>query len=231
MATTRTEICNIGLRRARAGTIGNFDDDDSAEGVECRTFYDATRRKLLQTYSWRFAKTTKALSLKSLEPDEWLYAYDYPNDCLKIHYIIPPESGKNIVTGTGIATPRIDYEPIPYEVGVDLVTKTKIVLTDYEDAFVSYLYNAEEVSLFDPLFEDSLEWLLAAEFAIPLGGDSGIKYRDAAIKGFNESIQRAMASTANESESGRQRLPREIQARHGAVDRDYFYSDLIYRRY
>ncbi len=230
MATSKTQICNIALRRARAGTIGDY-DENSSEAIDCRIFYDDSRQKLLQTYAWRFAKTTRALSLMATTPEEWLYRYDYPSSCLKIHYIIPPESGKNIVTGTGIATPRIDYEPIPYEVGYDLDTNKKVILTDYESAYVSYVHDVESVAVFDPLFEDAFEWLLASDLAISQGGDSGKKYRDDAINGFNNAIQVAMAHTGNEGENGRQRLPREIQARHGAVDRDYFYGDLAYRRY
>lgn len=229
MASTPVDICNLALGRVRGGSIDEL-TENSPSALECNRLYADRRDTLLTLYSWRFAKTTKALSLKVDEPDEWLYMFDYPNDCLRVHYIIPPESGKNIVTGTGIATPKIDYEPIPFEVAAG-DDGSRRILTDYEDAYISYTKKVTDVSLFDPLFTEALAWFLAIDLAIPLGGDSGKKYRDDAKKAFQESIDQAVSHTENESEDGRQRLPRSIQARHGAVDRDYFYGDLAYRRY
>jgi hypothetical protein len=226
---TDVDICNLALSRVRADSIGSF-TENSQEAVQCNILYALTRDHLLTSFSWGFAKETRALSLTGGTAQEWLYEYDYPNNCLRIHYIIPPESGKNIVSGTGIATPRIDYEPIPYEVGVG-ENGSRVILTDYDDAYISYTKSVTDTRLFDPLFVQSLAWLLAIDLAIPLGGDSGAKYRDDAERGYMKSMEQAIAHSANENEDGRQRLPRSIQARHGAVDRDYFYGDLSYRRY
>lgn len=225
----KVSLCNMALSRVKAGSIDDF-NESSPQAVQCRIFYDVTRDLLLTKFSWGFAKVTRALSDTGVTPTEWLYQYDYPNDCLRLHYIIPPNSGKNIVTGTGIATPRIDYEPIPFEVGRG-DSGSRVILTDYKSANVSYTRKVDDERLFDPLFYQCLAWLLAAEVAIPLGGDSGKRYRDQAIAAYEELMESAQAHSANESEDGRQRLPRSIQARHGAIDRDYFYGDLAYRRY
>ena len=186
MASSVVDICNLALRRVKAERIEAL-DENSNEAEECDALYENRRDTLLTSYNWRFAKTTAALTVKASESsDEWLYVYDYPNNCFRIHYIIPPESGKNVVSGTGIATPRIDYE---------------------------------------------LAWFMAIDLAPAHGGDSANKYGDRAEKMFERSIAQATAKTANEAEDGRQRLPRAIQARHGSVDRDYFYGDLSIRRY
>ena len=226
---TSVDICNLALSRVRAGSIGSL-TENSPQSVQCNILYGQARDHLLTLFSWPFAKETRALSLTGNTPVEWLYEYDYPNDCLRVHYIIPPESGKNIVTGTGIATPRIDYEPIPYEIGTG-DGGTRVILTDYGDAYISYTKSVTDTNLFDPLFVQCLAWLLASDLAISLGGDSGRSYRDAARQAFGDAIQQAIAHASNEGEDGRPRLPRSIQARHGAVDRDYFYGDLAYRRY
>lgn len=226
---TKVDICNLALSRVRAGSIGAL-TENSPQAVQCRILYDQARDHLITLFSWGFTKETRALSLTGNEANEWLYEYDYPNDCLRIHYIIPPESGKNIVTGTGISTPRIDYEPIPYEVGTG-TGGSRVILTDYAGSYISYTKAVTDESLFDPLFIQAFAWLLAVDLSIPLGGDSGKSYRETAERGFNRTIQQAIAHSSNEAEDGRQRLPRSIQARHGAVDRDYFYGDLAYRRY
>jgi hypothetical protein len=108
---------------------------------------------------------------------------------------------------------------------------SRVILTDYEASYISYTKDVTDARLFDPLFVQALAWLLAVDLAIPLAGDSGKEYRAAAAKAFDSTIQQASAHSANEAEDGRQRLPRSIQARHGAVDRDYFYGDLAYRRF
>ena len=229
MAATPEAICNLALGRVRATKITVL-TEQSPSAIECNALYSDVRDHLLTLYSWGFAKTTRALSLKAEVPTEWLYMFDYPSDCLRVHYIIPPESGKNIVTGTGIATPRIDYEPIPYEIATG-DDGSRRILTDYEDSYISYTKKVTNTTLFDPLFDQALAWALAIDLAIVLGGDSGSKYRDQAQTAFDRVIQQAIAHSINESEGGRERLPRSIQARHGAVDRDYFYGDLAYRRY
>ena len=230
MASNAVDICNLALGRVKGDVIDSL-DEDSTEAEHCDRLYEDRRDTLVTSFAWRFARATKALTIKTGESsDEWLYVYDYPNDCLRVHYIIPPESGKNIVAGTGIATPRIDYEPIPYDImaGDD---GSRRIHTDYEDAHINYTKQIEAVSLMDPLFTDALAWFIAIDLAIVLGGDSGKRYRESAIEGFDRSIGNAAAHAGNEKEDGRQRLPRAIQARHGAVDRDYFYGDLAYRRF
>lgn len=232
MATTaKTNICNIALRRVRTDTIDDFDTDTSEQANDCRLFYDIQRRKLLRQFDWNFTKRTRALTLKSTQPDEWTYAYDYPNECLKAQYIIPPESSRNVVTTTGISTPRLQFDRIPFEIINDASDGEKMIVTDYQDAYLAYTYDASDETLFDPLFEDALEWFLAIDLAIPYGGDSGRYYREEAIKGFNGAIQVAFAQAANEQEDGRPRMPREMQARHGPTRYDYFYEGLAYRRY
>lgn len=232
MASTAVAICNLALGRVRGGSIGAL-DEGSPQAEECSRLYEDRRDTLMALYAWRFCKATKALALKTTAttfiPDEWLYMYDYPNDCLKVHYILPPEHGKNVITGTGIATPRIDYAAIPYEVSSG--TDGKRILTDYEEAHISYVKKIEDVTMMDPLFTDALGWFLAIDLAIPLGGDSGKQYRKDAKEGFKEAIDQAVCASEGEAEDGQPRLPKDIQARHGATDRDYHYNDKFYRRY
>lgn len=228
--TTDVEICNLALSRVRASRIGSLTDNQSAEAIQCNIIYPLARDHLLSSHAWGFAKETRALSLTGNTPDEWLYEYDYPNDCLDIHYVLPPEAGINIVTNAGVSTPRIDYEPIPYEVGTG-ENGSRVILTDYEEAYISYTKMVTDTRLFDAVFVQALAWLMAIDLAIPLGGDSGEKYQARAERKYMELMGNAKAKSANEREDGRQRLPRAIQARHGVGNRHYIYNDLLIRRY
>jgi hypothetical protein len=227
MATTEVDICNIALGRVRASTISDL-EEESPSAVACRQLYANRRDALLAGYAWRFARATRVLALKDEQPEQWLYSYDYPNDCLRVHYILPPDARHAIVTGSGISTPRIDWDPIPYEVATG-DDGSRRIWTDYTEAQISYTKRVTAVSLFDPLFEETLEWFLAIDLAIPLGGDSGKTYRSEARAAFKESLDAAWAHAGNEAQHGANRLPRSIRARAGMAA-DYFRGDLAYRR-
>lgn len=227
MATTEVDICNLALGRVRASKIDDL-TESSPSANECRALYANRRDALLTGYAWRFARATRTLSLRVETPDEWQFSYDYPNDCLRVHYILPPNAG-SIIPGGGISTNKITWDPIPYEVGTG-DDGTRRIWSNHEEAAISYTKAVTNVTLFDPLFTEALAWFLAIDLSIPLGGDSAMKYRDSAVNGFNRSIQDAQAHSANEAEPGRQRLPASIRARSGSVDSDYFYNNLAYRR-
>lgn len=226
---TQVDIYNLALSRVRAGSVGST-TESSPQAIQCNILYEQARDHLLTLYPWRFAKTTRALSLTGTTPDEWLYAYDYPNDCLRLHYILPANSGKNLISSAGISTPSIEYTQIPYEVATGS-NGSRLILTDYEDAKISYTQAVTDTRLFDPLFVQALAWLMATDLAIALGGDSGKAYRSAAEQQFRDIMQQAVALSENEAEDGRPKLPRAIQARTGGLSSDYFYGDLLYRRY
>lgn len=228
MATTEVDICNLGLGRVRAKHIGSL-SESSPEADMCRTLYPSRRDALLASYAWRFARTTRALALKDETPDEWAYAYNYPSDCLRIHYLFPQGAGSGLTTTYGIATQQSVTEPVPYEVGGSDDSSRRI-WTNLDDAYASYTKRVTTVSLFDPLFTESLAWFLAIDLSIPLGGDSAKKYRDDAENGFEKSVAAAYAHSGNEAQAGQPRLPRSIRARSGSVNSDYFIGDKAYRR-
>lgn len=230
MTSTSVDICNLALGRARATKIGAL-DEGSPTANTCNEIYEPTRDHLLTLYSWRFAKTTRALSQKSESPTEWLYSYDYPNDCLRVHYIVPREQIRANDANVIVPTPYFDYGPDPYEVATG-DDGSRRIWTDREEAHISYTKAVDDVRLFDPLFVQALAWLLVVDIAIEHGGDAGQRYVDRAEKKFKEVIAQAVAHSENESEDGRQRLPRSIQVRGGSNSvRDVINGDPIYRRY
>lgn len=229
MPATDVDIINLALSRVRAGRIGDR-TENTPEALQADILYDLTRDHLLTLFPWRFAKKTRALSLTGNAAEEWAYEYDYPNDCLKVHYILP-------FGGQSTASNRYAYvpggwntAPIPYEVATG-ESGSRTILSDCESAYISYTKRVDDERLFDSIFVQAFAWLLAMDLAIPLGGDSGKAYRTTAEKGFEMSMAQAAAHSANEAEPGAQRAPRSIQARHGIMGVDYPYGDVLYRRY
>ena len=214
--TTDVEICNMALSRVKADSIGDL-SENTVEAVQCRIFYEPTRDRLLTMYSWGFAKKTRALSLTGNDPDEWQYEYDYPNDCLRVGYILP------YAPANGMVVPHQDYEPVAYEIGAG-TGGSRVILSNVEEAYISYTAGITDERLFDPLYVDAFAWLLAIDLAIPLGGDSGKKYRSDAMDGFRDAMGQAMAHSANEDEPGQVRMPASIRARGNVVTAHDFYE-------
>jgi hypothetical protein len=114
--------------------------DDSEEAANCRLIYDQIRDQVLSMAWWNFARKTKQLNLVKAAPGTpeawspsfspnnqgtpavatlwfdwlpappWLYAYQYPTDCIQFRYLTPQPSGN--VLGTPIfSTPSMTYYP------------------------------------------------------------------------------------------------------------------------
>jgi hypothetical protein len=215
MSTTEVELCNLALFRVRANEIGDL-NEQSVNAEKCRVFYPQARDTVLAEAPWGFAKTTRALSLKSEEPEQWQYLYDHPNDCVTALYIIPP-GATGIVAQSGVTLTNVDVEHIPFEIMLDS-SDSKSIATNYKDAKLAYIKYVTDVKLFTPAFEEAVIWKLAHDLAIPLGGDSGKKYRDDAARAYQSVIEKAKAQAFNQQvPRKRQQRPREIQARAGSI--------------
>jgi len=227
MASTEIEICNLALARVRASEIGAL-DEQSVESSKCNIFYPIARRSVLSSYPWTFAKKTQALSLSTSQLAEWTYCYNFPSDCLKAVYIVPPNSNGPVTAG-GSQLGRVEYNPIEFEILT--VDGLKVIGCNYPEAVLAYGADITDVRLFDPLFEDMLAWRLAQELALPLGGDSGASYRSEAMREYRMILDEAVCMDQNQNSPNKVlQMPREIKARTGAVNQWWSYNSLFYRR-
>jgi len=81
-----TQIANLALTHCGVSKpIQSLDTDRSLEAQMCRTWWDTARRSALTKIPWSFATKQIAPALVASQPTpEWLYAYQYPVDCLKV---------------------------------------------------------------------------------------------------------------------------------------------------
>jgi hypothetical protein len=85
-------------------------NEDSPEATQCLLIFEPTRKSLLQSAHWDFARATAYLTLlkalpgtpespnaptanrwdpTTMPPPPWLYSYAYPPDCIQIRYVAP----------------------------------------------------------------------------------------------------------------------------------------------
>lgn len=154
MAGSVVEICNLALSHAAAGGPIASLTEASEPARACRLNYGPSRQTLLRAHPWGFAARRRTLALlASGDPASgYQYRYQYPSDCVALRAVL----------GGGVASRWV--------IGVSDDGAARVVDTDAVAAVALYTADVEAVALFDPLFTESLAWLLASRLAMPLTG-------------------------------------------------------------
>jgi hypothetical protein len=86
MEQTLTDVSNLAISHCgNSKPIQDLGTDHSIEAQMCRTWIDAARRKTLKVIPWSFAtKQIPPVLVTQWPTPEWQYAYQYPDDCLKL---------------------------------------------------------------------------------------------------------------------------------------------------
>lgn len=101
MSQSETSICNLALARVGQGRIANI--NDAGRNAElCNLHYEQKRDALLRMYRWKFAiKRVELPALSTAPVFGYTYAYELPNDCLRVISIneLDPELGTDLNPG------------------------------------------------------------------------------------------------------------------------------------
>jgi len=157
-------ICNLALSNIGKTNISDL-NEAGAEARACRQFYAFCRDTMLQVYPWRFAEKTQSLGqITNDKPGAWEYAYNRPNDCLKVlslqeNYTLTPDA----------STPA----PGPYGHAYEI--EGGKVYCNLSPAILRYTWRITDPTKFPPLFIDALSWSLSGRLAMPLTKDLGLR--------------------------------------------------------
>src|SRR5690606_6119324 len=151
MASSKTEICNSALTKVGAALIGDI-DELSFNAEVCKEQYDKARRYVLRAHPWRFAIKRATLSAIVSDP-EWGYGYQFqlPSDCLKV-----------------VETDLHD--------GIKWEIENGKLLTNASAVKIKYIYNAQDVTVFDANFEEALALRLAADICYKLTQNATLQH-------------------------------------------------------
>lgn len=186
-----TDIANLALSIAGSTvTIASL-DEKSVAGRQCKLWYDFTRRQVLESHNWGFARKRKALAGHGEDPPaEWTYRYQYPADCIKARLI------ENPVGWTGDAVP-FDVENVNGQLSI---------LSDLEDAKLIYTYDLTDPLLFTSEFVLAHATLLAQYIAHPVSGNRAV------AREVGEQFLRVFrAATGSNAQEGHERGPRDAE--------------------
>jgi hypothetical protein len=185
------DICNLALDKLGQREISATGLTAPTTEIEkvCSRHYDQARRKVLRKYIFNFARKLDILEESTDVSPAYGYsaAFYVPTDCLKVLVV-------------GDATIGGNLRGLQYEIAENYI------YTSYDDAGdlnVEYVFDAENVAEFDPLFIDVLVSELAASMAYKFTLKPSLV---AAIKQDLLDAQMAAAAAA-----GQERPPRRIQ--------------------
>ncbi len=149
-------IANLALSKVGDNsTIESF-TEDSTEAGTTDLWFNFAREQILAAFNWSFARSRLLLAAHSeAAPVDWGYRYQYPAAAIKVRSIIHPLGP--------------DADPIPYEIEL-AADGTKCILTDQQEACVTFTGDVSNPSAFSPFFVETFATMLAAHIAFPLTG-------------------------------------------------------------
>lgn len=141
---TSTDIANMALSRLGEPRISSI-EENSPNAISCRTHYETVRDALLRAHAWNFATTRAQLSLTDTPAFGWDYAYPLPSDFIRL------------VTFNGRQAKMCAAE---------FILEGGLLLSDVEEARITYIRKITDPTLFDPSFTEALVFKLAGAIAL-----------------------------------------------------------------
>ena len=163
MSKTKLDICNMALAILGQDYMSSLQEENQ-RAVLCNQFYDIVRQQILRAHDWSWARAKDKLTLIREEEDGPEYStmvYSKPAACL---FVIR-------VYNEGFHRWLDDRE---FKLEYDKTTANEVIRTRMQDAYVEYVKDVEDTSIFDSNFIAALAGLLAHEIAMSLTGSTNL---------------------------------------------------------
>ena len=162
MTKTKLDICNMALAILGQAELSSLTEDNQ-RAILCNQYYDVVREQLLRAHDWSWARAKDKLSL--IKEDETTgmpaYVYNKPAGCL---FVIR-------VYNQGVHRSFINNQ---FKLEFDSELKNEVIRTELEEAYVEYVRDIADTSIFDSQFISALAALLAHEIAMSLTGSTNL---------------------------------------------------------
>jgi len=187
-----TDIANKALfaigQRKKIGAL----TESSAAATALNVAYDPCRQEALEAYPWNFAIKTGNLNLlAAVEPEEWGYAFQLPNDFLRLLKL----------------TNQLDITE--YEIMGDRL------FCDLSEVNIKYLYNLEDTTKFSSQFVNAFSYRLAAEVALGITGKADLEQLN--WQKYWNAVAGARASDSSSNRKKETRYQAFLNARKGVT--------------
>lgn len=163
MTKTKLDICNMALAILGQDYLSSLQEDNQ-RAVLCNQYYDIVRQQLLRAHDWGWARTKDKLVVLREEEDSPEYntiVYRKPAACLFVIRLYNEQLSRRF----GDREFKLEY---------DSDIKQEVIRTRMEDAYVEYVRDIEDTSIFDSQFISALAAMLAHEIAMSLTGATNL---------------------------------------------------------
>lgn len=226
----KTDIINNALLNIGESIITDVDSSDEFPAEVCKRFYDSSRKIVLKSAEWPFARAEKTLVRVSLKRkqednsfkdatynDKYPYMFSIPNDCIYIEQLF---CGKREKVCEDEKIPyKNDYKTLKPVIDWDIryikeIGKGVIVCKYDRDVNIIYTTDIIDGSVYEEMFSEALSLYLSYKICVPITKD-----RDMAIKHlqmFNSFIDEVKTRLLNEVATKTPTfVPNIIKARRG----------------
>ena len=193
----QVEIINLALSHIGIAPIASI-SEASVQAQTAMRCWDSARKESLRGHDWAFATVVATLSYSTtlatlttsgLYAGEWVYAYQYPSNCVAMWHLYN-EVTENKDLGE-------EFREI-----YDAVNSQKVLVSNCVDALGEYTFDVTDPSFYDANFVTMFSYRLAADLAMPLTGDPNLSVT--MMKVFNELMNDAERMSAYENNPGKQ---------------------------
>lgn len=228
MEQTLTNIANLAISHCGISKpIQDLQTDHSLEAQMCMTWIDTARRTVLKKIPWSFSTKQIAPALTASYPtNEWMYAYQYPDDALKLtrfmswrlnndtrqsrvpYRVMQPVS---IALSAAIPAPTTPYAQ----------TTGLWIYTNWPGAnvgiptVIEYTFDNENVSQWPDDFNWALSLQLASLIVTTLTSGDPNNKKQAISADYTEAINVASLDNLNEEQRPQEPQAEFIRARDG----------------
>lgn len=219
--TSPVDLCNLALDQISARTsITSLSPPAPANNIAaaaCARLYQLQADAVFRSAHWNSARKQGALTLLKAAigtpenpagslpqpPIPWRYEYGYPDDCLKVRFVIPapslPATTTALMTNVGINYQPIVCTGMPFVPAIDTDAngnQVRVILTNAPMAQAVYTARIANVDLWDPMLQNAVIGALASWLVSPVAGSD--EKKKLAIAMASGLIQQARISDGNE---------------------------------
>lgn len=163
MSKTKLDICNMALAILGQDYMSSLQEENQ-RAVLCNQFYDIVRQQLLRAHDWGWARAKDKLVLLREEEDGPEYntmVYQKPSACLFVIRLF--NEG-----------PKRWIDDKEFKLEYDKTLANEVIRSRMTDAYVEYVKDIEDTTLFDSQFIAAFSALLAHEIAMSLTGSTNL---------------------------------------------------------
>lgn len=225
---TLTQIANLAILHCGSSKpLADLTTDRSVEAQTCMTWMDTARQDVLQHIPWSFATKQVIPSLVANYPtNEWLYAYEYPSDALKLTRFMSWRLNNDDRQS------RVPYrimQPVPISLSAAQPPPTQPyasqaglwIYSNWPGAVVGlpivieYTFDNQNVSQWTSPFCKALSLYLASLIVVPLTSGDPQNKKAAILGDYDKAIETASNDNANEEQRPQEPQSEFIRARQG----------------